>query len=428
MIFSNSALPDLSKEPRGFRRNLAFAGIILTVFRALTFIVALSMLPACGSSTTTTPAVDTASTEYLQLLAKFPEDGQGEGREPYYTSLVTQEPMTYALVLSSESLHYRSFPSFEGVRRIKNAANWLIANSDTDADGKLGWGLKDAWDAFSDGSTNPSNHPYTITTAIVLNGLLDASEVAGIWTEAELSSLHNLVIAVSKRWCDEVWSGSSDGGFFWYSPSAFDAHFVINASSMMMGMVARTERELSPYLLDGDRTLFRDRIGKAFSSIVAQARFRNGAPFWSYIALPNDFNQDKPNDLVHHVYILWGLRAAQPTGGTASLTWNDGLSSFSLTAFWKNGDLYDYPQDVSYADPVYTRPAILWGVGALLAYYSVSNETEGAANTQRIINTSYGYPYPDLRLFPASYSADPVFYARYAAHVLWGLAYKDFHN
>jgi hypothetical protein len=38
---------------------------------------------------------------------------------------------------------------------------------------------------------------------------------------------------------------------------------------------------------------------------------------------------------------------------------------------------------------------------------------------------AYG-PLPDLRLWPAEYSPDETFYARYAAHVLWGIAIRDF--
>lgn len=394
------------------------------LFRRVLGLIIICLLTACGSSTTSSLS-DSASVEYLQLLAKFSENRQGEGREPFYTTELTLEPMTYALVLSSESLHYRSFPSAEGLRRIRNATNWLIANSDTDADGKAGWGLQDAWDAFSDGSVNPPNHPYTITTAIVLMGLLDACQVPGIWAESELAGMQHIIIAVSRRWCIEVWTESPEGGFFWYSPSTFDNHFVINASAMMMGVVSRAVTDFGMSLPDYLRTLFSDRVLKSFNATIGQAKLRNDAPFWSYIALPNAFNQDVPNDLVHHVYILWGIDQAISCLGESAAPWWREMLDLSLDKYWRDGVLYDYPQDVIYSDSAYARPAVLWGVGAILAYYAAHGDRNKSNATINVLKLNYG-PFPDLKLWPATYTNDGLFYARYAAHALWGLSYADF--
>jgi hypothetical protein len=102
-----------------------------------------------------------ARTDYLQLLAQFPEANQGRGLDNFL-HVTDDQPMTYGLVLSAESFRYKKEPSKEGLRRIENAAHWLLQNSDLHHDGQPGWGLPQPWDAYADGSTNGPNQPYTI--------------------------------------------------------------------------------------------------------------------------------------------------------------------------------------------------------------------------------------------------------------------------
>ena len=91
--------------------------------------------------------------------------------------------------------------------------------------------------------------------------------------------------------------------------------------------------------------------------------------------------------------------------------------------------IYDYPQDIVYEGnkaAYNNRPAILWGVGMMLAFYARWDNTPlRAQRTFDAIQRDYG-PFPKLRLWPESFSKDSVFYARYAAHVLFGLAILSF--
>ena len=48
------------------------------------------------------------------------------------------------------------------------AADWLIDDMDSG-----GWGTAWTWDPFGDGSTTPADTPYSVTTAIAIQGLLD---------------------------------------------------------------------------------------------------------------------------------------------------------------------------------------------------------------------------------------------------------------
>ena len=61
----------------------------------------------------------------------------------------------------------------------------------------------------------------------------------------------------------------------------------------------------------------------------------------------------------------------------------------------------------------------------MLAFESRWGDPLRATCYLHVIEDAYG-PLPDLRLRPADYSQDETFYARYAAHVLWGIASRDF--
>jgi hypothetical protein len=111
-------------------------------------------------------------------------------------------------------------------------------------------------------------------------------------------------------------------------------------------------------------------------------------------------------------------------GGSVGLPWSIDQAIQSLDRFWRDGILYDYPQDVVYTgefEPFQNRPAILWGAGSILAFYGRWGTSDQAWKTYAYIREAYGPP-PRLVVWPSWFSGDEAFYPRYAAHVLWGLA------
>lgn len=361
-----------------------------------------------------------AKAEYLELLAQFPENSQGVGVEPFFGS-GELHPMTYGLVLSAEILHLRCLPNKESHHRIHKAVQWLLDNADLDGDGLPGWGLPNAWDAFGDGSVNPANHPYTITTAIVLQGLLDALSTPSLWIEAEKEAIRKIIVEVCLRWAREIWTQNDSERFFWFSPASRDAYFVPNVSAMFLGSVARLIYEQGSALTDKERQLLQQRIDDAARGIVSKMRWRNDAPFWSYSTF-----RDRPNDLVHHAYILWGMELYRALNGRVDLPWSLDQALRSLDLFWKEKRIHNYPQDIEYDNNAYrTKPAILWGAGTMLAFYARWGDSLRVERTLNFIERDYG-PFSSLRLWPKGFSNDETFYARYAAHVLWGLAIYAF--
>jgi hypothetical protein len=380
----------------------------------------------CGAHQAPSNAVQVrqASQAYLDLLAKYPVDDQGFSLEPD-TPAPKEQPMTYALVLMAESLRYGLDPSDEGAQRVRNATNWLTSNSDLDLDGKPGWGLPDAWDAFGDGTVNPPNQPYTITTAMVMLALMDSAQLPHFWDDFDQGRIRALMRQVALRWTLEVFTDINPGPFFWYSSSANDAKYVANVSSFMAGTLARLLFQYPDLFTPSEQQLIEMHVDAAAKTLIDVAQLRNSAPFWTYVS--SEYS-DSPNDLVHHGYTLYGLQLYHDYRGVVPLKWSRSQAVQSLDAFWRDGNLYEYPQDVTYSGSqafMNTRPARLWGVGTQLFLYSIWAGPDRTGQTYQAIQNSYG-PIPDLRLYPPSFGQDASFYPRYAAHVLWGLAARDF--
>lgn len=361
---------------------------------------------------------------YTQLIAMYPEEDQGLGKEKVFPT-IEEQPMTYGLILSAESLHFHATHDEGSRQRIRKSVRWLLDNQDLDRDGKPGWGLPQAWDAFSDGTLDPTNQPYTITTAIVLNGLMDSLALNDFWSHAERKEIETVMANVAVRWCKEIWSKGYGGGYFWYSPSPVDDIFAVNSPSMFTGSLARLLHEHSDAFNRIDRALVQSRADDMARAIVATVELRRGLPFWDY--RPN-YKPRQPNDLLHHIYTLWGIETYRDCGGRIKLPWTRAQAIASLDEFWKNGRIMEYPQDVTYTgdqEKYNNTHSSLWGAGSLTAAYAKWGKREKARQALEAIARDYG-PWPVLQLRAEAGKKSKDFYPRDAAHVLWGQAVYEF--
>jgi len=215
--------------------------------------------------------------QYEELLALFPEDQQGSGLESKFAS-EEHQPMTYGLVLSAESIRYSHLRTDEGARRIRNAWSWLIKNQDADSDKLPGWGLPVARDILGDGTVNQPNHPYTITTAHCLNGLLDSLQLQHFWSESEELTTRRLIADVAIRWSQDVISKSNEGAYFWYSPSPNDDIFCPNVSSMLIGCLVRILKVQSDIFSNEEAVLVEEVVDQCAAALIATAKMRYSAP------------------------------------------------------------------------------------------------------------------------------------------------------
>lgn len=368
------------------------------------------------------PKLQAAKAGYQSLLALFPEDSQGRGIDNFQPDRVSDQPMTYGLVLSAEAIRFKKFPTHEGSRRIHKAAEWLVQNSDLDHDGIPGWGLPQPWDAFADGTTNGPNHPYTITTAIVLNGLLDALSVRDFGTKAERQEAQALIKQVILHWCRDLWAEGFGGGFFWYSPCPCDANFSVNAPAMFLGSMSRFLREQGDIANPEERKFIESRADDLAKAIVNTVKMREGAPYWLYLPMPNRYNRRSPNDLVHQVYTLWGIEVYRDCGGRVKLPWTRKQAIESVDRYLHDGRVFSLAKDEI---PNSNQKSVLWGTGSMLAFYGKWGSKGQASHAFEALVREHG-PLPSLRLYPRDSSKDDKFFPRQAVHALWGMAYYCF--
>ncbi|MHB0971406.1 MAG: hypothetical protein ACYC7A_05935 [Thermoanaerobaculia bacterium] len=389
-------------------RYILSAGLLL--------ILACSSIESDGPWLVTEPPFSAAvAPQYERLLGCFPSDRQGFGIDPG-VSVPDHQPMTYALVVSAEARRFKATADPAAEHRIVEAVQWLVSNSDLDGDSLPGWGLPQAWDAFSDGTVNPPHSVYTITTAFVLYGLLDALDAGAIRSQLLKDSTECLVVDAALRLARSAWSDTNDGGYFWYSPNRVDAHFLPNVSAMMVGAVSRMLRTRLGAIRDEQRLLLEQRMHQAANTIVHAARMHAGLPYWNYIPPPNFINQNAPSDLLHHVYVLWGLEEYREYPG-ATLPWDRLASAQSIMTFVRNGSFDNFT--LHWPGP--PSPPKLWAVGTALAFVSRWGDPYTAYELFDAIQLGYGIP-PEVTMWPRSFSSDSRFYPRQAAHLLLGIA------
>lgn len=343
----------------------------------------------------------------------------------------SEQPMTYGLVLSAEALHYKAIPNEESHERIKNAVKWIIDNSDLNNDGNPGWGLPQSYDAFADGTTNPENHPYTITTAIVLEGLLDALSIDTIWSEMEKQMIKDLISDVILYWINNVYVGDDETGYLGYSEEPTDMVYTPNVSGMFLSGMVRAVVEHGDIFDIEEKQFVLRRINSIMNKLINSVQLENGLPYWDYADYPEKYSgANPPNDLVHHVYILWGIEQYRDCLTDIAIPFDRKHSIASVDSFWRGDKIYSYPKNVVFVgekEHLNGRPSNLWGVGMMLAFYAKYGEKHKADATFEVIDRLYG-PFPELKMWPMDFSKNETFYARYAAHVLFGLSYRDFYD
>ena len=146
------------------RRNAVLLIAAVTTAAVLSWLAWIGQRPACAPTAQT----------YSDLLGRIPASHPGRGQADYPGNPVADIPKSYAMVLAAELNRLRAGALPEGDRAlIRTAGQWLLDHCDEDGDGIVGWGLPFAWDAYGDGTTNPADTEYTITTGIVVNALLD---------------------------------------------------------------------------------------------------------------------------------------------------------------------------------------------------------------------------------------------------------------
>lgn len=244
--------------------------------------------------------------EYDQVLATLDRKLPGRGPDAQ-NSAPRSVPTAFGSVLRAEALRARATGSRSALRRARLCGRWLLRNRDIDRDGVVGWGLPARFDAFGDGTTNPENSEYTITTSSVMSHLMD-------WLELDRGAprrrvLHTIRLAVEPYLASPP-QGLTPSGMFAYSFAAADAPYdVYNVGANMAGQMQR----FSGLVRDG--TLKRRLRRAADAGVEVLLRARRRSPAGRYYWLYSTKAPPRPNDFGHALITISGLRAYRKAGG-----------------------------------------------------------------------------------------------------------------
>ncbi|MCV0403179.1 MAG: hypothetical protein K5924_05660 [Chloroflexi bacterium] len=252
----------------------------------------------------------------------------------------------------------------------REAKRWLLGNA------RLGgWGVPYELDAFGDGTVTPSGTPFALSTALALDGLLDAG-ISG--PEIAMSA------AIVKHWAESAWSSTDAGGFFWFSLAEHDAFHVPSGSAMMAGVTARMLAEYPEAFESAERRLLESRVADTFAELAEMGP----AMRWPYQA-----DRATPSDLRQHVNVLWGGERARDAGFAPPWTRRQAIDS--IEQFRHGTGVAVWPDDVEMtADLRRRRVSAHWtaGIGAADAFTGTWGGPGYDADLRVALGSSVGRP------------------------------------
>lgn len=142
-----------------------------------------------------------------------------------------------ANLIIAESLHYSYNQDEKSRMIIRQGTKYLLdIAQETYVNG---YGLYDSWDAFGDGSVNPSDTSYTITNATVLDAFLDVLDL-NVLENREREEVERLINTIIIDWCSYYFTEKNgEEGYFWYSNQKVDDKDSPNVSAEFAGVIAK---------------------------------------------------------------------------------------------------------------------------------------------------------------------------------------------
>lgn len=392
------------------------------VNRKLSFILTMMIissaamtLTGCKGALAPLPTED----DYQALLPKFNPAYPGRGIADYGDNPVADIPKAYAMILMAELHRYQS-KKLDTVPPLATAAGkWLLSHSDENKDGVTGWGLPFEWDAYGDGSVNPANAEYTISTAIVVDALLN-------WMEIDQSAPREEILATIDKALEPylVPDCKTPLGLFPFSLQKPDYQYdTFNPSGYMAGEM----QHYSEYVRNPQkRHLMRQVADRVVQAVLAQKKTDPaGNWYWTYSAQENN-----ANDMAHAGYIMEGLRTyKQYQGNLATQIDIDKLLNH-LKQFPDKKAKYVRAWPVFRKD--ISNPARTYELGMGLFLAASGPDSLGGLKDQ-FANATFDYklptgeyakyPYKGAGVQALTGKQSPIVIQEYQAYVLYGLSY-----
>lgn len=236
-----------------------------------------------------------------EVYARFDAAHPGRGVADYPGNTAVDIPKGYASVLMAELQRTRNGiePQLSSLATV--SGRWLLDNARLDSSGRAGWGVPVAWDAYGDGSVNPANTVYSISTGIVVDALLD-------WMETDPAAPGDEILATVEESLLAFANRRSPSGLLIYSLQESDQKYdTFNSAAYLAGQMQRftkysNERVAAQLKSAADATV-RSLIDHHYVS-------PDGGWYWKYSIQDNIVN-----DLAHASYIVDGLETYVAEGG-----------------------------------------------------------------------------------------------------------------
>lgn len=305
-------------------------------------------LTACGESVVKPVAKPVDGDKILlNVVANIDQDHPGRGLADYPSDDPADVPKSYALILLG-AVEEAKGQKRQGINQFgSKAGKWLIENADANGDGVIGWGVPIAWDAYGDGSINPENTEYSISTAIVVDALMG-------WVDYVDDKQKQKILALVERALQPYLPTSmrTPAGLLPYSMLEQDRKYdTFNSAVYLAGQMQRFA-ELT------ERPEMRDQLRSAADATMA-ALIRNkkiapysGSWYWNY-----SIQEENPNDLPHAGYVIEGVLTYVANHGLLSPSFDrDKVFDHLMDFFGADGKVRGWPA----FRPEITTPARLY--------------------------------------------------------------------
>ncbi len=394
-------------------------------------LIALSLplvLVGCGGSSpsaTVDTSTQSARTRYAELDQTFVSGQLGVAIDSLSNQVATVDEI-HGILLFCESNRFRATGDSAAKARAQEVFDLLVDRQNLDGDDGPGYGIGQAWDAFGDGSVNGVDHPYTVSSAVCIEGILTALK-SGV-LDAEDQQKGAKLAAEAIRWI--VANTYLPFGYFAYSAAPGDMNPVTNVSSYTAGIVLRALHDLPSEFSSTEKRDFYEKAVRAIEVILEEMVLVNGAPHWNYHGPKGRFWSkfaNQPNDLRHHGYTLWGLELGRRFQSTISIPYSPAQAAQSIKDYFKADRLVGYPGNWPYPlSKSFDKPSQIWGPGYCIGVATLLGDTALADQLLREVSTVYPN-WPTPQNFPAWFGkSDPTYFPRFGANILWGITSRAY--
>ncbi|MCP4837141.1 MAG: hypothetical protein GY895_20520 [Phycisphaera sp.] len=395
--------------------------LVLAIVGGLFAVIALRVVlkaPPAAETPATAPVAETmavftrvdASKAYGRLRGHLDARHPGRGIADYPGFPITDVPKAYAMIAIAEIDRCRR-DSGHDPGLADACVQWLLEHADENRDGIIGWGVPVAWDAYGDGSENPPDTEYAISTSLVVQALLDWADFA---PDRDRSRIETIVGEALRTWAEPA--RRSGSGMIAYSLRESDRRYdTFNPAAHLAGQMQRFTGRADPELAARLSTAADDTMRILLEHVQEDP---DGNWYWNY-----SIQEGNPNDLAHAVYIMHGIDSYAAGGGRLRERFDLPRIAGHMNSFVPEDDAFlsawpTFREDIAYPARSYDIGAGLWYAASRPGLEAIS-ERIGGFIPMYLKDDGLYRKYPDAG---DKVGGDETAIGEYQAYILAGLS------